>query len=154
MLPELRSSGIWNQIGKKIRDHHSVIAVTGAHRPGANGGEVAGGINLINPQNRQSALIGISPATAGSGKGIDEIPGELAMDHIRGRRIEVPAEEGGGVGKIRRLRENLLGEIQLLRAKDAVVAMGLPRRRGPQSEVGGGGAEVDVHDFKSGPGGC
>ena len=102
---------------------------------------------MIDAQDRQAALEGISPPGAGGGEGVHEIAGELAVDDVRGRGIEVAAEDRRRVGKFRGLLEHLAGERELFLAEDAVVPVADPGGLAPQLEIGGGGAEVDVHDF-------
>ena len=47
----------------------------------------------VDPQDREPPLIGIAPAGAGGGEGIDEIAAELAVDDVVGRGVEVAAED-------------------------------------------------------------
>jgi hypothetical protein len=83
----------------EIRDDHAVVAVAGGDGAAADRREVAGGVEVVDAQDGKPPLIGVSPAGAGGGEGVREIADELAVDDVGGGRVEIAAEEGGGVGK-------------------------------------------------------
>ena len=109
--------------------------------------EVAGRMDHIDAQDRETPLEGVAPAAARGGEGILEIAAELAVDDVVRRRVEVAAEDRGRVGEIRRLFEHLLDDGQLRAPQGAVDPVVPPCGAVPEADVGGGGLQVDVDDL-------
>ena len=55
--------------------------MAGGHGERAHRFEVASRVDHVDPQDRETPLIGIAPAGAGGGEGIDEIAAELAVEY-------------------------------------------------------------------------
>src|SRR6478752_5031339 len=137
----------------KIRHDHAVVAVAGGDDSAADRDEMAGRVEMVDPQDRETALEGVAPAGAGGGEGIDEIAGELAVDDVGGGSVEIAAEDRWHVGEIGGPLKDVQGERELLLADDPVVPVVGPRGSPPQAQVGGGGGEVDVDDLDFGAAG-
>lgn len=75
----------------KIGHNHPMVAGAGCDGEGAHWREVVGGVEMVDAEDRESALEGIPPAGADAGEGIREIRCKLAMDDVRCGGVEIPA---------------------------------------------------------------
>lgn len=91
-----------------------MIAVTGGLGPAADRGEMARRVDMIDAKDRETALEGIAPSSAGSGEGVHKIAGKLAVDDVGRGSVKIAAEDRGSVGKFRGLLENLLSQGKFL----------------------------------------
>lgn len=123
-----------------------MVAVTGGDGTTTDGGEVSGCVDVVDAENREAPMKGVSPAFTRDGKRIFKVRRKLAVDDVRRRRIEIPAEEGGGVRESGRcLCEDPQGGGEFLLADYPVVAMLYPRFLFPEAQIGGSRSEMDIH---------
>ena len=123
---------------EQISDDHAVIRLASGDGTAADGGEVPGGVDLVEAEDRDAAVKGIAPASADTEEGIVEVAFDEALDGIRGRGIEVACENDGlSGGEGGRVFEDLEGHGDLKLTLLAVLFVVSPTLPLPEPKVGG-----------------
>lgn len=99
---------------------------------------------MVDAEEREGAVEGVGPTGAGEIKGVVEVFFEEAVDDIVSGGVKIAGDESGDVGVGGFLLEggDGVGEFDL--AEVSIFGVFLPAFAGEETEVGGGGAEVEI----------
>lgn len=132
---------------QQVGDDHAVVGFSGDGYAAALWLELAGGVDVVDAEDGETSVEGVSPAAADGGKCVIEISGQLTVYDVGGTCVKIPAEDGGCVGEGTGLFKYLEDCGEFLTADGAVELVAGTGLFIPEAHVGGGGSEVDVDDF-------
>lgn len=144
LLPPFELGSLLNHI---VCQHHSVIAVNRLHGPRTHGFEVGIVVEVIDPQNRKTPVIGIPPAASCLEEGILKMGRIVVVHDIGCWCVEVTSKEyrrnriGGLAGKGRCHCIDLTDSLGMV---DSVIG---PCGALPETEIGVGGSQVKIDHF-------